>query len=146
MFNMQTLCVVMKGMVTSVIFHSNRYVKWQTLKLFKYYKRTLYTMIPQVTLPRALVYPKETHSECENVTSLHDEIWTTKPYCGGSNTIPLTDEVVRMPNILGLFRHKGDMPENAIFMFIKFPALTSNHKEQRTLITRTLLHLCQRFC
>jgi hypothetical protein len=49
----------MKVMVTSVMFHNNRDVKWQTERLFKYYKRTLYTMIPQATLPRALVYPKK---------------------------------------------------------------------------------------
>jgi hypothetical protein len=103
-------------------------------------------MISQAILPRALVYPKQSYSECENVILSHDEIWTTKPYCGGSNTVSLTDEVVRMPNIVRLFRHKGDFPENEIFMFINFPALTLKNKEQRTLVTRTLFHLCQRFC
>jgi hypothetical protein len=66
-------------------------LEWQTQKLFKYYKRILHTMIPQTTLPRALVYPKKTYSECVNVILSHDEIWATRPYCGGSNTIPLTD-------------------------------------------------------
>jgi hypothetical protein len=102
-------------------------------------------MIPQATLTRASIYHNK---RILNVKILsYDEIWTTKPYCGCTNGIPLTDEVVRMPNILRLFRHKGDTPENVPLMFITFiNTLTLNCKKHGTLVTLTLLHLCQHFC
>jgi len=60
-----------------------------------------------------------------------------RPYCGGTNTIPFTYKIVRMPHVLWFFWHKGDTPEKAYYVYMNHRICVSINLKAYTAVDNT---------